>query len=127
MELNPDIPIILVDVDLYGLTDHRRVQMVLDTGTTYTLISWEILESLGYDPSMSTRRVNLATAGSLEQAPVVTIAGIRALDVEALNVDVVGFDMPAPARIRGLLGLSFLKHFDIDLHFLRRTLTARNA
>jgi len=101
--------------------------MVLDTGATFTVISWDVAEALGYEPTASIPTVNLATAGSLEQAPVITVARIEALAVEAVNVDVACLDLPPATRVRGLLGLSFLKHFNIDLYFLQRMLNTRSS
>ena len=101
------------------------LDMALDTGATYTLIPRGVAEELGCEPGLSLRKVSLMTASAVEAAPLVVMNRVHALGVSALDVDVVCHDLPSGSRVKGLLGLSFLKHFDMDLYFRSRTLEAR--
>jgi clan AA aspartic protease (TIGR02281 family) len=125
MRLDPNAPIIIVSVEIGGESGSKLVDMALDTGATYVMIPWQVAEALGHDPAVSTRRVNLTTASSVEIAPLITLRWVRALDQEFTDVDAACHDLPPGSRVQGLLGLSFLKYFDVDLHFLRGVLEAR--
>ncbi len=126
MQVDPRAPVIVVDVELSGEAGSRVVDMALDTGATCVMVPWAVAEALGYDPALSRRRTNIATASSVEVAPVITIKKVRALGVEVEDVEAVCHDLPPGARVRGLLGLSFLRHCDIDLHFKRGVVEARD-
>jgi predicted aspartyl protease len=101
--------------------------MALDTGSTYMMIPWVVAEVLGYDPAVSGREITRATASSVEVVPLITLKVVSALGVEATDVLAACHDLPPASRVRGLLGLSFLRNFDIDLHFRRGLLEARNS
>ena len=45
--------IILVKTKVYGPAGDGIVNLALDTGATWTLVSWEIAVQLGYDPCFS--------------------------------------------------------------------------
>lgn len=126
MRLDPEASAITLQVEVQGERASRAITMVLDTGATYVVIPWDIAEALGYDPVASQRTVDLATASSVEIAPLLTVRRVRALGVEAFDVDVLCYNLPAASGVQGLLGLSFLKHFDVDLHFRRQVLEARD-
>ena len=91
--------------------------MALDTGATYTVIPWDVAERLGYDPAVATRRVVITTASAIERVPLIVLERMRVLDVEAREVEVVVHDLPPKSRVDGLLGLSFLRRFNINLSF----------
>ncbi|MBI2913171.1 MAG: retroviral-like aspartic protease family protein [Chloroflexi bacterium] len=85
-----------------------------------------IAEALGYDPAASRRTVEVTTVSTVEVAPVITVQAVRALGFQVENVDMLCHDLPPASRVQGLLGLSFLKNFDVDLHFKRRVLELRD-
>lgn len=126
MRLDPRVPVIVLEVELTGEAANVIVDMALDTGATYIMVPWLVAEALGYDPAVSRRRINLTTASSVEVAPLITIKNVKALGVEVGDVEAVCHDLPPGSSVQGLLGLSFLRHFDIDLHFRRMVLEARN-
>lgn len=44
--------IVLVEVKLVGTAGIRRGRMALDTGSTFVIAPWEVIESPGYDPQV---------------------------------------------------------------------------
>jgi predicted aspartyl protease len=100
--------------------------MALDTGATYTMIPWKVVESLGYEPALSEKRTSVVTTSTIEVVPLITMECIKVLGVKADNVDVACHDLPPKSRTEGLLGLSFLNRFNIDLHFKKRTLEIKD-
>ena len=117
MRLDPDATIIGLSAKVCGGGEVRSLDMALDTGASYVMILTYVAEELGYDSGSSDRQVVVNTASSLESAPMITIDRIEALGVLAGMVDAVCLDLPAESGIQGLLGLSFLKHIDVDVHF----------
>jgi len=107
--------IIVLKPLLFGPAGKGRVEMALDTCATFTMIPWDVAERLGYDPVTSATRVAMTTASTIERAPLIVLEKVRVLDVEAKKVAVVVHDLPPKSRVDGLLGLSFLRNFNIHL------------
>lgn len=66
---------------------------------------------VGYDPALAPERQDIVTANGVIEVPKLRVASISVGELEARDVEVVCHDIPELAGIRGLLGLSFLKHF----------------
>jgi clan AA aspartic protease (TIGR02281 family) len=86
---------------------------ILDTGATYTSISRSVASTLGVTGSGS---LSLRTASGVIQAPLALLDEIDVGGATARHVPVVVHDLPnAPPAIAGLLGLSFLERFRMNL------------
>ena len=96
--------------------------MVLDTGAMLTVIPIETALAIGYDPATVTKRVELVTVSGVEFVPQLTIRAVRCLGQVVRNVDAVCHDLPSQSPVKGLLGLNFLRHFDVHLNFLHKSL-----
>ena len=125
MQLNPDSAFISLRVELRGGQRVRHLDMALDTGATYVLFPTDVAEDLGYDPSEAERHTIITTASSVESAPLITVDRIETMGVGAAMIDAVCLDLPEGSSVQGLLGLSFLRHFDTDVHFRQRLLNIR--
>ena len=119
--LAPSGPII-VYVELAGPRTSRTITMALDTGAILTVIPIETALAIGYDPAKTTKRIELVTASGIELAPQLTVLALRCLGQTVSKADVVCHDLPAQSPVKGLLGLNFLRHFDVHLNFLRKRL-----
>jgi len=119
--LAPSGPII-VYVELVGPRTSRTITMALDTGAILTMIPIETALAIGYDPATVTKRVELVTASGVELAPTLTIDTTRCLGQAVRNLEVVCHDLPAQSPVKGLLGLNFLRRFNVHLRFLHSTL-----
>lgn len=95
----------------------RKTKMVLDTGATYVMISWELAERLGLKPEKAKKWINLTTASTVERSPIVRVKAITVLGLKAKNVEIAVKNLPKEAYVDGLLGLSFLKNFDLGINF----------
>lgn len=124
--LRKEDPIILLRAELSGKLWRYKINVALDTGATYTMIPWDVAERLGYDPASSTERVILTTVTTRERAPLIRLATVKVGDAEVKNVEVAVHDLPPESRVDGLLGLSFLKHFDTNLHFKKKNLEIKD-
>lgn len=115
---NPASPVIVVAPTCSGQDGEKaKITMALDTGATYTMIPWEVAEVLGYTPELSKERIEMVTASGVERAPLLTIRTIRFLNKKTENVKVVVHDLPPKSYVDGLLGLSFLRNFNITIDF----------
>ncbi len=88
--------------------------LVLDTGATYLTISQAAAERLGVRGSGG--NVHLLTANGQISAPLALLAEVDIGGATARHVPAVIHDLPnAPPSIIGLLGLSFLERFRVNL------------
>ncbi len=105
MQAQLDIPIVLRRVRLCGPAGTREIDVILDTGAAYTVIAWDVVKDIGYDPAISERRMPTVTANGIIETPVITVESIELAELRAEAVDVICHDIPEIAGIEGLLGL----------------------
>ena len=88
---------------------------VLDTGATFTSISSSVAQQLGLK-TQGTGTVRLLTASGVIQAPVVILDEVVVGGAVARLVPAVIHDLPGmPQNTIGLLGMSFLERFKVNL------------
>lgn len=120
---NPRSRMIFVPVSFHGPNEVRKVELALDTGSTYTMVSWEILMLLGYDPASSERRFRIATASGMEWVPCVKIGQIEALGNVRREFPVLCHTLPPESQLHGLLGLDFLRGQKLTVDFRKSELS----
>ena len=104
-------------VTVHGPAGSSRLTMALDTASTFVTIPLGVARYIGYnvdDPSVTTP---IITSMGTTRAPLVELDSVEAVDGRAFGVLASCLDLPRTAGFRGLLGLSFLRNFDVDLHF----------
>ncbi|MEW5759450.1 MAG: retropepsin-like aspartic protease [Candidatus Thermoplasmatota archaeon] len=117
MKLPIEIPIIIRNVKITGPKGSISMDLILDSGAVFTVISWAMLKIIGYDPASVPARQEIITANGVIEVPKLKVKSIVVGDIKANNVEVVVHDIPELAGIRGLLGLSFLKHFNTVMNY----------
>lgn len=95
----------------------RLVSLILDTGSSFTHLPWRVIQAIGYDPGTSKEKVKVVTPSGVEFPPKVKVKRIRALGKSIENVEVLCHDLPPEAKVDGLLGLNFLRNFNIAIRF----------
>jgi predicted aspartyl protease len=120
---NPTDGPVIVLAQLWGKQGDLAVQLALDTGATASVLSWETVALLGYDPAATEARVQITTGSGVEFAPRVSIDKIEALGKERLNFPVLCHTLPPSAGVDGLLGLDFLRGYRLVLDFRTGTLS----
>jgi len=111
MRIAIGIPLVVRNVKVLGPQGFARMDVILDTGAALTVLSWSVLKVIGYDPAVAPERQETITANGVIEVPKLRVQSITVGDAEARDVEVICHDIPELAGIRGLLGLSFLKHF----------------
>lgn len=77
-------------------------RLLIDTGSTYTIIAQEILESIGCSPGLAKERKRIATASGYEMLPVVWVQQLCCLGQCIDDGNVLGYTLPFGAYVDGL-------------------------
>ena len=101
----------------------RNVFVALDTGASTTMIPTEVAVDLGYD--LSNPNEQMMTANGIVLASRIAVRKLTAIGETVENIDVVCHDLPEGSIIEGLLGLNFLRHFDVNISFSTGTIELR--
>ncbi|RKU33763.1 hypothetical protein C6499_00770 [Candidatus Poribacteria bacterium] len=124
ISFEPTLPLIVLPITISDINADifRDVIVALDTGATITIIPTEIAVALGYDPANSNRQMQLLTASGAAITKLITVRKLTAAGETIEDVDVLCHDLPGNSGIKGLLGLNFLKHFELNISFSTGTI-----
>lgn len=104
---------LVVQAQLNGTKD---VQLILDTGATMTVLSYDVAIELGILSGSDNSINTVNTAGGQVQVNMARLEEIRVGSATAKNVAVAIHDLPdGLSQVSGLLGMSFLSRFLITL------------
>ena len=120
---DPKRHLVGIEVRLFGPSGAIKARLALDTGASSTVISKEILVTIGYDPDALPQTVNFTTGSQVESAARVTVDKLQALGQERPNFSVIAHTLPSTASIDGLLGLDFLRNHVLTLDFVNGDIT----
>jgi len=90
-------------------------RLLLDTGSAYTLISQEILESIGCSPALPKRTQRIITGSGYEIVPIVSVNKFHCLGNILHNFETFAHTLPFGAYVDGLLGMDFLNKFRVEI------------
>jgi predicted aspartyl protease len=100
----------------------RVVTLLLDSGSSYTILSWGTIASLGLDPGASAIRRPVMTANGELLLPEVTIEEFHALGQRLGQFLVLAHTIPLGRQVHGILGMNFLRQFETCLNFKQATI-----
>jgi hypothetical protein len=109
--------LVVVRAEISGPKGIAVLPLALDTGATKTLISFEALMSIGYEPAHASESVKVITADSIVEIPVIALKMIRCLGQVRRRFSVMSHDLPHTAAVAGLLGLDFLRDRVLTINF----------
>ena len=107
-------------IDSINADTTRDILVALDTGASTTMIPTEVAMDLGYD--LSNPNEQMMTANGIVLANRIAVRKLTAIGETVENIDVVCHDLPEGSIIEGLLGLNFLRHFDVNILFSTGTI-----
>ena len=111
--------LILVQAAIQGEPGVVVVRLMVDTGSTRTMLSERKLREAGYDPAASQERRYTWTVDSMITVPRVRLRRFHCLGKVVENFPVLCHTVPFGIYIDGLLGMDFLRAFDIAIHVQR--------
>lgn len=117
VKIDSNTNIVILTVTIEHNSKIKDVRMALDTGATFVMIPWDVVEVLGLHPEISTERIDIVTASGVEKVPIVALGKISVAGKEAKNIKVIVHDLPPKSYVDGLLGLSFLRNFNLQINF----------
>ena len=124
-QFDPKAGIILVKTKVYGPRGDAIINLALDTGATWTLVSWETAVLVGYDPASIQQRTAITTGSGIEYCPKLNLLRVEALGKSVSSLEVLCHTLPPTSRVDGLLGLNFLRQFNVSLNFKQGYITIR--
>lgn len=95
----------------------RVVNLLIDSESTYTILLWEVLLPLKLDPATSLTRRATMTANGLLVLPEVKVDEFHSLGQIVERFSVLAHTIPLGRQVDGLLGMNFLRRFEMDLNF----------
>jgi clan AA aspartic protease (TIGR02281 family) len=104
------------------VNDYTDQEFILDTGASLTTLPLSTLENLGVHVMMDSPKHRVSTAGGVISAREVHIDSINLNNCRVEDLNVLALDLPGEPGI-GLLGMNFLKHFQIEINHEKGTLT----
>jgi clan AA aspartic protease (TIGR02281 family) len=97
------------------LNKKRPAKLVVDTGSSYTMISSALARELQIDTSRDPRTIPFQTANGIIEAPLTRLESITVGGMEITNLTAAIHDAVPDPQIAGLLGLDFLSNFRMDI------------
>ena len=114
---DPKEGLIVVPTRLWGQTGDIVVRLALDTGATGSMVNWDVVVLLGYDPAIVSERIQMTTGSGVEFVPRIVIEKIEALRRKRRNFPVLCHTLPPSATVDGVLGLDFFREQRLVLDF----------
>jgi len=117
LPFNPKKGPIVIPTRLWGPRGDTLVRLALDTGATGSLVSWDSMMLLGYDPAIVSDRIQMITGGGVEFVPRISVEKIEALGQDRQNFLVLCHTLPSSATVDGVLGLDFFRERRLIIDF----------
>jgi predicted aspartyl protease len=98
-------------------------KMALDTGARISVITPRLAEEVGLTPDESAPRGKVVGATGTAPAALLRIGSVSIMSIEVRNVRAICHPLPQELRLDGILGLDFLRHFDVEISNTTETVT----
>ena len=121
VSFDPSQGLIVVPARLHGPSGDVIARLALDTGATGTMVNWDLLVLIGYDPAAVQARIQVTTGSGVEYVPRVPVRQIECLDAQRQNFPVLCHTLPPTAMVDGLLGLDYLRGSRLEVDFANGT------
>ena len=112
---DPELDLILVEVELRGPRRAGQFTFALDTGCSETLVTPEAIDEIGFSPRDGDSITSVTTALSREHGYRLRLGSLFALGHRTRNFRVNVHDLPDNCGLAGLLGLNFLRQFNYEI------------
>jgi predicted aspartyl protease len=105
--------------------DPRVVRLLVDTGSSYTVVPVPVLRDIGYSTDALGKTVSIMAAGGILRSPVIAVLEFNCLGQIATDFPVVAMNVPFNPVFNGILGMDFMTRYRsvIDLEKAEITLS----
>lgn len=103
--------LLITKAALHGPAGTKVLNLLVDTGSTYTIAASEALESIGCSPAESREHLRIVTGSGSIVAPVVNVPRFQCLGHEVKGIKIVAHTLPSDSAVDGLLWMDFLQKF----------------
>ena len=100
--------LLLLRASLSNPQESRIVQLLLDTGSSFTVLPSGVLTEIGCNLQQPGQQVSVIAAGGMIRAPKTIVPQFNCLGRLIDNFSVVALDLPVRSPAAGLLGMDFL-------------------
>ncbi len=94
----------------------RKIKLLVDTGSSYTVIRSTLLKSIGYGSQAVLSSVKIATAGGIIDTPMTRVSLFSCLGQQIHDFPLVAYNLPSVTYVEGLLGMNFLNNFPMIIY-----------
>jgi predicted aspartyl protease len=101
--------LLLLRAALSNEQELRIVQLLIDTGSSFTVLPSDVLAEIGCNLQQPGQQVSIIAAGGMIRVPKAIVPRFNCLGCAIENFPVVALDLPARSPAAGLLGMDFLK------------------
>ncbi|HWO17873.1 MAG TPA: retropepsin-like aspartic protease [Kofleriaceae bacterium] len=108
----PFLDLITIEAQVWGPMGDRVLKLALDTGSAHTVIVPEIMDVLGFNPRDGIVITGVYSAVGKEQGYLIKVPRFQALGFTRTDFPIHVFDLADRYGIDGLIGLSFLHHYN---------------
>jgi predicted aspartyl protease len=116
-KFDPDLDLILIEVEIDGPRQPRRFTFALDTAAGMTLVTHDALDEIGYNARHGDYLTTVTSVVGQEKGYALRVARFQALGHTFTDFRVNAQDLPDNAGVKGLLGLDFLRNFNCEIRF----------
>ena len=109
--------LIILPTKITGLKSQVLINLAVDTGASKTMINWDILVLIGYDPAIVKERIQMTTGSSIEYVPIIEVDEIEAIGIIKKGMLVLCHTLPPSATVDGVLGLDFFRGYKLAIDF----------
>lgn len=107
--------LIVVIAWIWSPRSHRRVSLAVDTASSDTVVSPDIVDLLGYGPRDGENVMTVRSAIGREQGWTLRVKRFSALGFVVPDYRIHVFDLATGDDIDGLIGLTFLDQFNYEV------------
>jgi predicted aspartyl protease len=108
----PFLDLIIVDCEVWGPRGRMKLKLALDTGSAHTVILPEYMDKLGFNPRDGLVITGVYSAVGKEQGYLIKVPRFETLGFTRTDFPIHVFDLADRYGLDGLIGLSFLHHYD---------------
>lgn len=105
----------------------KPLRLAVDTGSSDTVVTPEIIDDLGYSPRDGEYVMTVRSAIGKEQGWTLRVKRFSALGFVVPDYRIHVFDLATGDDINGLIGLSFLTQFNCEFRFTEGRIRVERA